>query len=87
MRGTAYFTLRNFSRILFPEKMKRRTVADSVANVGESGDQDRCLVTSVALIHAPSYLADAGPRVSTMIIINYADSAGLEIVYGKNYVM
>ena len=25
---------------------KRRTVADSVANIGESGDRDRCLGTS-----------------------------------------
>ena len=31
------------------DKMKkRRTVAYSVANVGESGDRDRCLGTSVA---------------------------------------
>ena len=31
------------------DKMKkRRTVADSVANIGESGDRDRCLGTSVA---------------------------------------
>ena len=48
------------------EKMKmRRTVTDSVANVGESGDRNRCLGTSVAylgvkLIRAPSNLADAG---------------------------
>ena len=47
------------------DKMKkRRTVADSVANVGESGDRDRCLGTSVSylgvLIRAPSYPADAG---------------------------
>ena len=32
------------------DKMKRRTVADSVANVGESGDRDRCLGTSVAYL-------------------------------------
>ena len=33
------------------EKMKkRRTVADSVANVGESGDRDRFLGTSVAYL-------------------------------------
>ena len=31
------------------DKMKkRRTVADSVANVGESGDRDSCLGTSAA---------------------------------------
>ena len=46
------------------DKMKkRRKVADSVANIGESGDRDRFLGTSVAylgLIRAPSYLADAG---------------------------
>ena len=29
---------------------KRRTVADSVANIGESGDRDRCLGTSVAYL-------------------------------------
>ena len=29
---------------------KRRTVADSVANVGESGDRDRCLGTSVSYL-------------------------------------
>ena len=51
--------------------MKRRTVADSVANVGESGDRDRCLGTSVAylLIRAPSYLADAGKARLALIII------------------
>ena len=33
------------------DKMKkRRTVADSVANIGESGDRDRCLGTSVAYL-------------------------------------
>ena len=33
------------------DKMKKRhTVADSVANVGESGDRDRCLGTSVAYL-------------------------------------
>ena len=33
------------------DKMKkRRTVADSVANVGESGDRDRCLGTSIAYL-------------------------------------
>ena len=46
------------------DKMKkRRTVADSVANIGERGDRDRCLGTSVAYLgvkRAPSYLADAG---------------------------
>ena len=34
------------------DKMKkRRTVADSVANVGESGNRDRCLGTSVFFIY------------------------------------
>ena len=28
----------------------RRKVADSVANVGESGDRDRCLGTSVSYL-------------------------------------
>ena len=43
------------------DKMKkRRTVADSVANIGKSGDRDRCLGTSVAYLGAPSYVADAG---------------------------
>ena len=61
---------------------KRRTVADSVANIGESGDRDRFLGTSVAylgLIRAPSYLADAGkarPDPDPMQAEN-ADSAGL----------
>ena len=61
---------------------KRRTVADSVANIGESGDRDRCLGTSVAylgVIRAPSYLADAGkarPDPDPMQAEN-ADSAGL----------
>ena len=33
------------------DKMKKiRTVADSVANIGESGDRDRCLGTSVAYL-------------------------------------
>ena len=33
------------------DKMKkRRAVADSVANIGESGDRDRCLGTSVAYL-------------------------------------
>ena len=33
------------------DKMKKRpTVADSMANVGESGDRDRCLGTSVAYL-------------------------------------
>ena len=33
------------------DKMKkRRTVADSVANIGESGDRDRCLGTSIAYL-------------------------------------
>ena len=33
------------------DKMKkRRTVADFVANIGESGDRDRCLGTSVAYL-------------------------------------
>ena len=33
------------------DKMKkRRTVADSVANVDESGDRDRCLGTSVSYL-------------------------------------
>ena len=33
------------------DKMKkRRRVADSVANIGESGDRDRCLGTSVAYL-------------------------------------
>ena len=33
------------------DKMKkRRTVAHSVANVGESGDRDRCLGTSVSYL-------------------------------------
>ena len=33
------------------DKMKkRRTVADSVANIGESEDRDRCLGTSVAYL-------------------------------------
>ena len=33
------------------DKMKkRRTVADSVANVGESGDRDHCLGTSVSYL-------------------------------------
>ena len=33
------------------DKMKkRRTVADSVANIGESGDRDRCLGTFVAYL-------------------------------------
>ena len=42
------------------DKMKkRRTVADSVANIGESGDRDRCLGSSVAYLGV-SYLADAG---------------------------
>ena len=46
----------SFQPALFTEhsnadKMKkRRTVADSVANVGESGDRDRCLGTSVAYL-------------------------------------
>ena len=45
-----------FKSALFTEhsntdKMKkRRTVADSVANVGESGDRNRCLGTSVAYL-------------------------------------
>ena len=43
---------------------KRRTVADSVANVGESGDRDRYLGTSVAYLGVNtrpySYLADVG---------------------------
>ena len=32
------------------KKKKRRTVVDSVANIGESGDRDRCLGTSVAYL-------------------------------------
>ena len=33
------------------DKMKkRRTVADSLANIGQSGDRDRCLGTSVAYL-------------------------------------
>ena len=40
-----------FSEHSNTDKMKkRRTVADSVANVGESGDRDRCLGTSVAYV-------------------------------------
>ena len=57
---------------------KRRTVADSVANIGESGDRDRCLGTSVAYLRAPSF-ADAGkarPDPDPMQAEN-ADSAGL----------
>ena len=68
---------------------KRRTVADSVANVGESGDRDRCLGTSVSYL-APRYLADAGNarlpvvcshhsiiRDPMALWTNNADSAGL----------
>ena len=33
---------------------KRRTVAESVANIGESGDRDRCLGTSVAYLDVNS---------------------------------
>ena len=42
-----------FKPALFTEHSntdKMRTVADSVANVGESGDRDRCLGTSVAYL-------------------------------------
>ena len=42
-----------FKPALFTEHSnmkKRRTVADSVANIGESGDRDRCLGTSVAYL-------------------------------------
>ena len=61
---------------------KRRTVADSVANIGESGDRDRCFGTSVAylvLIRAPSYLADAekAPPDPDPMQAENADSAGL----------
>ena len=30
---------------------KRRTVADSVANIGESGDRDRCVILSCKSLH------------------------------------
>ena len=43
---------------------KRRTVANSVTSVGESGDRDRCVGASVASLGVNtrpySYLADAG---------------------------
>ena len=42
-----------FKPALFTEHSnmkKRRTVADSVANIGESGDRDRCLGTFVAYL-------------------------------------
>ena len=45
-----------FKPALFTERSntdkmkKRRTVADSVPNIGESGDRDRCLGTSVAYL-------------------------------------
>ena len=44
------------------DKMKkRRTVADSVANIGKSGDRDRCHGTSVAYLGVNTRVAMALP--------------------------
>ena len=53
-RSQSLIVLIHIANMLFTEhsnadKMKkRRTVADSVANVGESGDRDRCLGRSLS---------------------------------------
>ena len=52
---------------------KRRTVADSVTSVGESGDLDPCLGASVASlgINTRPYIATAEKRVSLSFEVHY----------------
>ena len=50
-RQVSVFKTALFTEHSNTDKMKkRRTVSDSVANIGESGDRDRCLGTFVAYL-------------------------------------